>query len=81
MKTQISIFKTAFIQVFLVAVNTIFLSNGIILGIALFSFLISYFWVLNVKKATIATKVEQFIYSFGAMSGGVLGYYFTQIFI
>ena len=50
------IFKTSFIQVFLVAINTIFLSKGYILGIALASFLISWFWVTNVKKANIASK-------------------------
>ena len=74
------IFKTSFIQVFLVAINTIFLSKGYILGIAAASFLISWFWVTNVKKATIATKRDQFIYSFGAMSGGLCGYFFTQLF-
>jgi hypothetical protein len=74
-----SIFKTSFIQVFLVAVNTIFLAKGIVLGIALMSFLISWFWVSNVKKANIATKKDQFIYATGAMSGGVCGYYFTLL--
>ena len=74
------IFKTSFIQVFLVAINTIFLSKGFVIGIAGASFLISWFWVTNVKKATIATKRDQFIYSFGAMSGGLCGYFFTQLF-
>jgi hypothetical protein len=73
------VFKTSFIQVFLVAVNTIFLSKGIIIGIALMSFLISYVWVLNVKKANIATKSDQVIYSLGAMCGGVSGYLFTKL--
>jgi len=70
------IFKTSFIQVFLVAINTIFLSKGYILGIALASFLISWFWVTNVKKANIASKRDQFIYSIGAMIGGLCGYFF-----
>jgi hypothetical protein len=74
------IFKTSFIQVFLVAINTIFLSKGYILGIALASFLISWFWVTNVKKANIASKRDQFIYSIGAMSGGLCGYFFTKLF-
>ena len=75
------IFISSFIQVFLVAVNTIFLSKGYVLGIALASFLISYFWVTNVKKANIANKTGQIIYSLGAMSGGLTGYYFTKLFI
>lgn len=74
------IFKTSFTQVFLVAINTIFLSKGYILGIATASFLISWFWVTNVKKANIATKIDQFIYSVGAMSGGLCGYFFAKLF-
>jgi hypothetical protein len=45
------IFKTSFIQVFLVSINTICLSKGLYFGVALFGFLISWFWVTNVKKA------------------------------
>ncbi len=75
------IFISSFIQVFLVAVNTIFLSKGYVLGIALASFLISYFWVSNVKKANIVNKTGQVIYSLGPMSGGLTGYYFTKLFI
>lgn len=71
------IFKTSFIQVFLVACNTIFLSNGNILGIAMMSFLISWFWVSNVKKAAVSNKIERIVYCTGAMCGGVSGYYFT----
>jgi hypothetical protein len=73
------IFTTSFIQVFLVAVNTIFLANGIIIGIAIMSFLISYVWVTNVKKANIASKMDQIIYASGAMAGGLSGYLFTSI--
>jgi hypothetical protein len=52
------IFKTAFIQVFLVS--------------------ISWFWVTNVKRANIATKKDQFIYSLGAMTGGLSGLFLTD---
>lgn len=72
------IFKTSFIKVFLVSVNTIFLSKGNYLGVAIFGFLISWFWVSNVKKATIATKKDQFIYAFGAMIGGLSGLLLTK---
>jgi hypothetical protein len=73
------IFSTSFIQVFLVAVNTIFLSRGIIIGIAVVSFFISWFWVTNVKKANIASRADQFVYATGAMCGGLSGYFFTQM--
>jgi hypothetical protein len=79
MKQNFSIFVTSFIQVFLVATNTIFLAKGYIIGLCLCSFLISYIWVLNVKKANIATKTHHFIYSLGAMIGALTGYYFTRI--
>lgn len=74
-----NIFKTSFIQVFLVSLNTVFLSKGIWLGVAIAGFAISYFWVSNVKKANIATKAEQIIYATGAMCGGLCGLLLTKI--
>lgn len=75
------IFKTSFIQVFLVSINTICLSNGFYFGVAIFGFLISWFWVSNVKKANIATKKDQLIYSLGAMLGSLSGLIVTKIFL
>jgi hypothetical protein len=75
------IFTTAFIQVFLVALNTIFLANKIVVGIAIMSFMISYVWVTNVKKANIASKIDQIIYATGAMCGGLSGYYIAEFLI
>ena len=71
--SKLNLFKTSFMQVFLVSLNTIFLSKGIWLGVAICGFSISYIWVSNVKKANIASKSEQIIYSLGAMSGGLTG--------
>jgi len=45
----------------------------------LFGFLISWFWVTNVKKANIATKKGQLIYALGAMIGGLSGLILTKI--
>ena len=78
---MVKLFKTAFIQVFLVSVNTIFLTKAFVPGIAIFTWLISYMWVTNVKKANIATRLEQYIYATGAMVGGLSGFYFTKIFV
>jgi hypothetical protein len=72
------IFKTAFIQVFLVSINTVFLSKGFYLGVAFAGFAISWFWVTNVKKANIANRKDQFIYSLGAMTGGLSGLLLTD---
>jgi hypothetical protein len=74
-----NIFKTSFIQVFLVSINTIFLASGNWYGVAIAGFAISYFWVSNVKKASIATKAEQIIYATGAMCGGLCGLLLTKI--
>ena len=76
---MISIFRTSFIQVFLVSINTIFLSSGNWLGVAIAGFAISWFWVSNVKKANIASKLDQFIYATGAMTGGLCGLLITKI--
>lgn len=74
-----AIFKTSFLQVFFISINTIFLSKGIYIGVALAGFLISYLWVSNVKKANIATKTDQIIYSLGAMTGGLFGLLLTDV--
>jgi hypothetical protein len=76
---MISIFKTSFIQVFLVSINTIFLAKGFYLGVAVAGFAISYYWVGNVKKANIATEKERIVYAFGAMCGGLTGLLTTKI--
>lgn len=68
-----SIFTTAFIHVFLISINTIFLSRNFYPGVAIAGFMISYIWVGNVKKVNVATKLERIIYSTGAMLGGLTG--------
>jgi hypothetical protein len=79
MKNKLSIFRTSFLQVFMVAVNTVFLSRGQYIGVAVASFMISWLWVSNVKKANIASRADQFIYAFGAMSGGLMGLWITNL--
>lgn len=76
---MIQLFSTAFLQVFLVSVNTIFLSRMFYPGVAIAGFAISYLWVGNVKKVTIATRAERIIYSTGAMLGGLTGMMTIQL--
>jgi len=78
---MIKLFTTSFCQVFLVAVNTAFIARGFVPGIAVASFLISWLWVGNVKKATIATRFDQFVYASGAMCGGLSGYFFAKLWV
>ena len=68
------IFISGFIQVFLVVLNTYFISKDNVTGIIICSFGISYFWSHNVKKVAFGTEKDRIVYSFGAMTGGLLGY-------
>lgn len=72
------LFMTAFIQVFLVSANTYFISETSWIGIAIAGFGISYVWTGNVRKIAIGTTKERFIYSFGAMLGGLAGVLFSK---
>ena len=74
------LFTSGFIQVFLVVLNTYFISKDFITGIILCSFGISYFWSHNVKKVAFGKETERIIYSSGAMAGGVAGYFLAKIF-
>lgn len=75
------LFLTSFLQVFFVAVNTILLANGYVVGIFMASFAISYIWTGNVKKIAFSNQKERIIYAFGAGCGAVSGYYFVNLFI
>lgn len=75
------IFLTGFMQVFLVVINTYFISKGFLIGIIICGFLISYIWSHNVKKIAIGSEKERIIYSVGAMSGSVIAYYFGKLLI
>jgi hypothetical protein len=67
------LFLTAFLQVFFVSANTYMIANNYTIGIIFCSFLVSYFWTINVKKISISNKKERILYSSGAMVGSVAG--------
>ena len=73
MKKLATVFATGFAQVFLVSANTYFISRTTWIGIAFCGFGISYLWTVNVRRVSIGTKAEQFVYSTGAMLGGLIG--------
>jgi len=73
MKNHFSIFFTGFCQVLLVSANIFFISRLIWIGIAVCGFGISYIWTINVRKVVFGNKVEQLLYSTGAMFGGLSG--------
>lgn len=73
------LFITAFIQVFLVSANTYFIANSYWVGIAVAGFGISWFWTSNVKRVAFGSKKERFVYSSGAMLGGLAGVIISKI--
>ena len=64
-----------FIQVFLVVANMYFIANKVILGIIILAFLINYIWSHNVRKIAFGKELDRIIYSIGATSGAISGYY------
>jgi hypothetical protein len=72
------LFLTAFVQVFLVAMNTIFLAKSIWVGVTIASFGISFTWTLNVGRVAVGTWGDRFVYSFGAMCGSLTGLLITK---
>jgi len=73
------LFATAFIQVFLVAINTIFLAKSIWIGVTIASFGISFTWTLNVGRVAVGSWQDRLIYSSGAMFGSLTGLLITKL--
>jgi hypothetical protein len=73
------LFLTGFLQVFFVSANTYFISKTTYSGIAVCGFSVSYLWTLNVKKVSISTRNDRLFYSFGAMSGGLIGVWIANL--
>lgn len=67
------IFLQSFFQIGLVAINTMLISKGIILGVFIVSFLISLLWAFNVSKVAISTMNQKLTYAFCAGCGAVVG--------
>ncbi len=74
MKEQIKLFITGFIQVFLTAMNIVFITNKSVLPLIITGFLISYIWTINVRRIAFGTHVDRIIYATGAAIGTYVGY-------
>lgn len=68
-----SLFFTAWLQVFLVALNTWQISNGKFAGALLVGFGISLAWTFNIKRIAIGNWAERLVYSTGACLGTASG--------
>lgn len=75
---RIKLFLTALLQVFFVSANTYFISKSFYFGIAIAGYMISFLWTLNVKKIAISNNLDRFVYSLGAMLGGLLGVFISK---
>jgi hypothetical protein len=70
-----NLFITGFLQVFLVAMNTVFVSSGLVIPMLITGFLISIVWSWNIKKIAFSTIKDRITYSTGAVCGTGLGWY------
>lgn len=68
------IFLTSFFQIGFVAVNTVLIAKGIVIGIFITSFIISLLWCFNVTKISVSTLEQKLVYSLGAGLGAISGY-------
>ena len=75
---RIKLFTTGFTQVFLVVLNTYFITREFLFGILGCGFLISFVWSHNVKKVAFGSEWDRIIYSLGAMTGSILAFYFGK---
>ena len=74
------LFTTAFLQVFLVSIQTIFLVRYLYIPIFITAFFISFLWTFNVKKTAFGSMKSRLIYSFGASLGAICGILFNKLF-
>lgn len=79
MNNNLKLFLSAFTQTCLVAMNVVFIATGNIWFLIITGFGISYFWTYNVKRAAFATQIERIIYSVGACTGTLIGYFLASI--
>ena len=80
MKIYIKLFSTAFIQVFMVSANVLFISRLNFTGMAICGFGISYVWTFNIKSIATGNHKTQLVYSVGAMMGGICGVLVANLF-
>lgn len=75
---KITLFTTGFTQVFLVVLNTYFITREFLFGIIACGFLISFIWSHNVKKVAFGNEMDRIVYALGAMAGSVVAFYFGK---
>jgi hypothetical protein len=79
MKTWMKLFMTGVVQVYFVAINTVFLSKELYVGVFFAAFMISMVWSYNIKKIVFGTITDRVLYSLGATTGSLLGLFTSDI--
>ena len=74
-RSCIKLFTTGLIQVYFVAINTVFLAKNLYLGVGIAAFMISMVWSYNVKKIVFGSSIDRVSYALGASAGSLLGLY------
>ncbi len=70
---------TGVVQVYFVAINTVFLSKELYVGVFFAAFMISMVWSYNIKKIVFGTITDRVLYSLGATIGSLLGLFTSDI--
>lgn len=81
---KIRLFFTAFLQVYFVCLNIIFITSKIIIYIFISSFCINILWTFNIKKVAFGDNIDRLVYAIGAAIGsisGVISFNFIKKFI
>ncbi len=73
MNDKMKIFFQSFLQIGLVAINTLLISKQLFLGVFICSFAISLLWAFNVSKIALSDLRSKIIYAFGAGCGAISG--------
>ena len=76
---KFKMFLTAYLQVSLVALNTIFLVKGYWIALGIVSFSISFIWTYNVSKLAFSSVSDKLLYACGASMGSISGLLLTKL--
>ena len=75
------IFFQSFLQIGLVAVNTLLISKQLFLGVFICSSAISLLWAFNVSKIALSDLKQKLIYALGAGTGAITGLFLVKCFL
>ena len=75
------IFFQSFLQIGLVAVNTLLISKQLFIGVFICSSAISLLWAFNVSKIALSDLKQKLIYALGAGTGAITGLFLVKCFL